>query len=90
MVSVAAVALTAIVVTLAVFIQRLRKRRRAGMSFRSEHVIVFTRYPEPGTTKTRLIPDLGEAAAATLQLYLVSTVKLVNTTQDRIINKLSF
>lgn len=74
MVSVAAVALTAIVVTLAVFIQRLRKRRRAGMSFRSEHVIVFTRYPEPGTTKTRLIPDLGEAAAATLQLYLTNHI----------------
>ncbi|XP_041458696.1 uncharacterized protein LOC121410582 [Lytechinus variegatus] len=68
------VILTTVVVTLAIFIGRLRKRRRAGMSFRSEHVIVFTRYPEPGTTKTRLIPDLGEAAAATLQLCLTNHI----------------
>lgn len=32
-----------------------------------EHLIVFTRYPEPGTTKTRLIPLLGADGAASLQ-----------------------
>jgi len=32
-----------------------------------EHLIVFTRYPEPGTTKTRLIPLLGAKGAADLQ-----------------------
>jgi len=32
-----------------------------------ECVTVFTRYPEPGTTKTRLIPALGEHGAAELQ-----------------------
>jgi hypothetical protein len=32
-----------------------------------EHLIVFTRYPEPGTTKTRLIPLLGPEGAANLQ-----------------------
>ncbi|MEG4285568.1 TIGR04282 family arsenosugar biosynthesis glycosyltransferase [Microcoleus sp. A006_D1] len=32
----------------------------------SEKLIVFTRYPEPGTTKTRLIPVLGKAGAANL------------------------
>ena len=32
-----------------------------------EHLIVFTRYPEPGTTKTRLIPLLGAEGAADLQ-----------------------
>lgn len=31
-----------------------------------EHVIVFTRYPEPGKTKTRLIPQLGAEGAARL------------------------
>ena len=31
-----------------------------------EKLIVFTRYPEPGTTKTRLIPVLGKAGAANL------------------------
>lgn len=32
-----------------------------------EHLIIFTRYPEPGKTKTRLIPVLGAEGAATLQ-----------------------
>ena len=32
-----------------------------------EHLIVFTRYPEPGTAKTRLIPLLGADGAADLQ-----------------------
>lgn len=33
----------------------------------SERVIVFTRYPEPGRAKTRLIPVLGREGAAQLQ-----------------------
>ena len=32
-----------------------------------ERLIVFTRYPEPGKTKTRLIPRLGAKGAADLQ-----------------------
>ena len=32
-----------------------------------DHLIVFTRYPEPGKTKTRLIPLLGAEGAADLQ-----------------------
>jgi rSAM/selenodomain-associated transferase 2/rSAM/selenodomain-associated transferase 1 len=32
-----------------------------------ERLIVFTRYPEPGKTKTRLIPCLGPQGAAALQ-----------------------
>lgn len=32
-----------------------------------EQLIVFTRYPEPGKTKTRLIPALGAEGAAKLQ-----------------------
>jgi rSAM/selenodomain-associated transferase 1 len=31
------------------------------------HLIIFTRYPEPGKTKTRLIPALGALGAANLQ-----------------------
>ena len=33
----------------------------------SERLIIFTRYPEPGKTKTRLIPVLGTQGAADLQ-----------------------
>ncbi|MGD9107299.1 MAG: TIGR04283 family arsenosugar biosynthesis glycosyltransferase [Desulfobacterales bacterium] len=40
--------------------------RNMPTSFK-EHLIVFTRYPEPGTTKTRLIPLLGAEGAADLQ-----------------------
>ncbi|MEH2150827.1 TIGR04282 family arsenosugar biosynthesis glycosyltransferase [Nostoc sp.] len=32
-----------------------------------QHLIIFTRYPEPGKTKTRLIPVLGNVGAANLQ-----------------------
>ncbi|MBW2059251.1 MAG: TIGR04282 family arsenosugar biosynthesis glycosyltransferase [Deltaproteobacteria bacterium] len=32
-----------------------------------DRLIVFTRYPEPGKTKTRLIPSLGPRGAAELQ-----------------------
>lgn len=32
-----------------------------------ERLIIFTRYPEPGKTKTRLIPALGAKGAANLQ-----------------------
>jgi rSAM/selenodomain-associated transferase 1 len=31
-----------------------------------KHLIIFTRYPEPGKTKTRLIPALGSEGAARL------------------------
>ncbi len=33
----------------------------------NRHLIVFTRFPEAGTTKTRLIPSLGAEGAADLQ-----------------------
>lgn len=36
------------------------------------HVMVFTRYPVPGTTKTRLIPAIGPEKAAKLQQNLTS------------------
>ncbi len=35
-----------------------------------EHQIIFTRYPEPGKTKTRLIPALGSQKAAELHRHL--------------------
>jgi len=44
-----------------------------------QHLIIFTRYPQPGKTKTRLIPALGEKGAANLQRqmteYTLSKVK---------------
>lgn len=42
-------------------------------------LIIFTRYPEPGTTKTRMIPVLGAEGAADLQRqmtgHLISNLK---------------
>lgn len=45
----------------------------------SEHLqqrlIIFTRYPEAGTTKTRLIPELGAAGAAELQRQMTEHIR---------------
>jgi hypothetical protein len=38
-----------------------------SLDIAKQHLIIFTRYPEPGTTKTRLIPALGAVGAANLQ-----------------------
>jgi rSAM/selenodomain-associated transferase 2/rSAM/selenodomain-associated transferase 1 len=50
-----------------------------------ERLIVFTRYPEPGRTKTRLIPHLGAKGAADLQRrmteHIVSQIR--NLTASR-------
>jgi len=37
-------------------------------------LILFTRYPEPGRTKTRLIPALGAQGAAALQRRMSETI----------------
>jgi uncharacterized protein len=51
-----------------------------------KHLIVFTRYPEPGTTKTRLIPLLGAEGAADLQRkmteHTLSQVKRLSTQRE--------
>jgi len=36
----------------------------------NQQLIIFTRYPEPGKTKTRLIPALGAEGAANLQFQM--------------------
>ncbi len=50
-------------------------------TLKPERLIVFTRFPEPGTTKTRLIPALGEQGAADLQRrmteHVISTAAMV-------------
>ena len=54
--------------------------RRLGSSFMSpeqQRLIIFTRYPTPGRTKTRLIPLLGERGAAALARRL--TLRAVRT-----------
>ncbi|GAX36376.1 TIGR04282 family arsenosugar biosynthesis glycosyltransferase [Nodularia sp. NIES-3585] len=38
-----------------------------SLDIAQQHLIIFTRYPEPGKTKTRLIPALGDVGAANLQ-----------------------
>ena len=48
-----------------IFREAIRKRT-AG-----HRIIVFARYPEPGKTKTRLIPALGAAGAANLHRQMI-------------------
>ena len=38
---------------------------------KSKELLIFSRYPTPGTTKTRLIPKLGEECASYVQLLMV-------------------
>lgn len=42
----------------------------ASMGTRKDRLILFSRYPVPGRTKTRLIPFLGAVGAADLQRHL--------------------
>jgi uncharacterized protein len=41
-----------------------------------ERILIFTRYPEPGTTKTRLIPALGATGAADLHRQMAEHTAL--------------
>lgn len=46
-------------------------------------LIIFSRYPEPGTTKTRMIPVLGATGAANLQRQMTEhTLKQVKQLQE--------
>ncbi|NEP88895.1 MAG: glycosyltransferase [Okeania sp. SIO2C2] len=48
-----------------------------------KQLIIFTRYPEPGKTKTRLIPALGAEGASNLQRQMTeTTVKKANKLFD--------
>lgn len=51
-----------------------------------KHLIVFTRYPEPGKTKTRLIPLIGSEGAADLQRKMTEhtllKVKRLSTSRE--------
>lgn len=53
----------------------------------AERLIIFTRYPEPGSTKTRLIPTLGAKGAATLQQQMTEyTLSKVRELQNRLLS----
>lgn len=54
-----------------------------------ECLIIFTRYPEPGKTKTRLIPVLGAEGAAKLQRQMTEQ-KLAEAKKLQSINSVSF
>jgi len=40
-----------------------------------QRLIIFTRYPEAGTTKTRMMPELGAAGAAELQRQMTEHIR---------------
>ena len=69
-------------VLLSIFLAAPWGRRLAGP--RRSRLVVFTRWPEPGTTKTRLIPVLGPAGAADLQRQMtVHTIAWADTLRRR-------
>jgi hypothetical protein len=49
----------------------------------ANHLIIFTRYPEPGKTKTRMIPYLGAEGAAKLQRQMTEHTLLTASKLDR-------
>lgn len=49
----------------------------------AEHLVIFTRYPEPGKAKTRLIPVLGANQAAQLQRQMTEYTLLQVSLGDR-------
>ena len=61
------------IITICTLVMFVMQRRRASRIFRyyRESIVVFTRYPSAGRTKTRLIPTLGENGAARAQLLMV-------------------
>jgi len=50
-----------------------------------ERLIIFTRFPEPGKTKTRMIPKLGAAGATALQRQMTEHLvsRICNTVKTR-------
>lgn len=53
--------------------------QRAAVPSGIQRIIVFSRYPQPGQTKTRLIPALGAVGAAQIQAALTHhTLQTVN------------
>ena len=52
----------------------------------NKRLIIFTRYPEPGITKTRMIPALGAVGAAKLQRqmteYVLAQAQLLQSSYD--------
>jgi len=57
-----------------------KQKRNMPCRKQQKRLILFTRYPEPGTTKTRLIPALGGEGAAALQKRM--TERMLRTAME--------
>ncbi len=54
-----------------ILIGKKRWQKQQNGSGYPDHIILVSRYPTPGTTKTRLIGELGEQGAAKIQRIMV-------------------
>ena len=67
-------------------VEALNSSTRSVESIVQKYLIVFTRYPEPGKTKTRLIPALGDEGAAALQKQMtehtLATIRQLQNSDD--------
>ena len=68
-----------------IFLSALRYHLSAkARTIPRERLLIFTRFPEPGATKTRLIPALGVEGAADLQRQMTERVLALSKTLDQI------
>lgn len=67
-------------------VEALNSSTQSVVSTAQNYLIVFTRYPEPGKTKTRLIPALGAEGAAALQKQMtehtLATIRQLQNSHD--------
>jgi len=67
------------------FFSAKRKAEEEEQERALSRLIVFTRFPEPGKSKTRLIPALGAAGAAELHRQMVEhTLRWIKELRDRL------
>jgi rSAM/selenodomain-associated transferase 2/rSAM/selenodomain-associated transferase 1 len=68
-----------------IFRSAIQEKRKGKLREPRERVVLFTRYPEPGKTKTRMIPFLGAEKAADLHAqmteFTVDRLKEVKSTR---------
>ncbi|MFZ5867424.1 MAG: TIGR04283 family arsenosugar biosynthesis glycosyltransferase [Thermodesulfobacteriota bacterium] len=71
-------------ILITIFRSAVDEKREGKLREPRERVVLFTRYPEPGRTKTRMIPFLGAEKAADLHAQMTEfTLERLNEVRNR-------